>query len=131
MNPLQQPQPPVFNDKIPMEAQALMMQPEAVNMLRQLNGFDLISLFYFQMPFMLLPKEINSLEKKGQKLLSYTGASLLLGIVLNVQVKRISMNFLKLPFYVRYPVRLGIMALAFAPFYSSISEKGTELLGLV
>lgn len=54
MNPLQQ--PPVFNEKIPMEAQAIMMQPEAINMLRAVNGFDLLSLFYFQMPFMLLPK---------------------------------------------------------------------------
>ena len=70
------------------------------------------------MPFMMLPKDTTALEKTGQKLLSVAGLSLLLGVVANIQVKRINMNFLKLPFYVRYPVRLGIMALPFAAFSS-------------
>ncbi len=32
-------QPPQFSDKIPMEAQALVLQPEALIMLRQVNGW--------------------------------------------------------------------------------------------
>lgn len=117
-------QPPVFSDKIPMEAQALMMQPEAINMLKHVNGFDLISLFYFQMPFMMLHKDTASLEKDGQKLLSVAGLSLLAGVVANVQLKRISINFLKWPFWARYPIRLAVLGLPFIATYSTILEKG-------
>jgi hypothetical protein len=90
-------------------------------MLKQVNGFDLLSLFYFQMPFMLLPKDTQTLEKGGQKLLSIVGLSTLIGIAANIQIKRISLNFLRWPFYLRYPIRLGVMALPFAGFYSAIS----------
>lgn len=117
-------QPPVFSDKIPMEAQALMMQPEAINMLKYVNGFDLISLFYFQMPFMMLPKDTASMEKDGQKLLTAAGLSLVAGVIANIQLKRISMNFLKWPFYARYPIRLGVLALPFLATYPTILEKG-------
>lgn len=95
------------------------MQPEAVNMLRAVNGFDLLSLFYFQMPFMLLPKYTATLEKSGQKLLSTAGISLLLGVFANVQIKRINMNFLKWPIYVKLPIRLAVLAAPFALFYST------------
>lgn len=114
-------QPPNFSDKIPIEAQALLMQPEAVNMLRQLQGFDLISLFYFQMPFMFLPKDINTIEKNGQKIVSLAGLSLLLGVAANTQIKRINMNFLKWSWYKRLPIRLGIMGIPFLAFYPTLN----------
>lgn len=90
-------------------------------MLKYVQGFDLLSLYYFQMPFMLLPRDTVALEKSGQKLLSVVGLGTLIGIVANVQLKRISMNFLKWPFYARFPVRLGVMALPFLPFYPVIN----------
>ena len=55
MNPFQQ-GPPAFDQNLPMEAQAIIAQPEALKMLRDVKGFELASLFYFQMPFMLNPK---------------------------------------------------------------------------
>lgn len=121
MNPGQQ--PPVLSDKIPIEAQALMMQPEALNMLKHINGLDLVSLFYFQMPFMMLPKDDAALTNTGKKLTTAVGVATILGLIANVQIKRISMNFLKWPFYARLPVRLGVMALPFIPFYPTIVEK--------
>lgn len=114
-------QPPSFSDKIPIEAQALLMQPQALNMLKQLQGFDLMSLFYFQMPFMLLPKDITTMEKSGQKIVSLAGLSLLLGVAANTQIKRINMNFLKWPWYARLPIRLGVMAIPFAGFYPTLN----------
>lgn len=92
-------------------------------MLREIEGFQLVSLFYFQMPFMLKPKDTVVLEKASQKLLTLMLASVSLGIFANVQVKRLYMNFLKWPIYGRIPVRLGIMAIPFAMFSSPLSSK--------
>ena len=100
-------------------------------MLKQVNGFDLVSLFWFQMPFMMLPKDTAAIEKSGQKLLSVAGLSFLLGLFANVQIKRINMNFLKLPIYVKFPIRMAVMALPFAAFSSVIAEKGNEILTIV
>lgn len=97
------------------------MQPEAVNMLRSIHNFDLMSLFYFQMPFMLLPKDVSAMEKSGQKIVSLSGLSLLIGVAVNTQIKRVNMNFLKWPWYTRFPIRLGVMALPFAAFYSTLN----------
>lgn len=80
---------------------------------------------------MLLPRDSAALERSGQKLLSVVGLSTLLGIVANVQIKRINMNFLKWPLIARLPVRLGVMALPFLPFYPTISEKANEITGIV
>lgn len=39
MNPFQQQGPPVFDENLPMEAQAIIAQPEALKALRDLKGF--------------------------------------------------------------------------------------------
>lgn len=116
-------QPPIPSQKIPIEAQALLMQPEAINMMKTIHGFDIMSLFYFQMPFMLLPKDVSGMEKCGQKIVSVAGLSLLIGVAVNTQIKRVHMNFLKWPWYARFPIRLGVMAIPFAAFYSTLNQK--------
>jgi len=73
------------------------------------------------MPFMLSPKDVQSLEKGGKKLLLATGGSAILGIAANISLKKISLNFLKWPFYFRFPIRLGVMALPLIGFYPTIS----------
>ena len=123
--------PPVFNPNIPIEAQGLIAQPEAVKMLRQVNGFDLLSLLYFQMPFMLLPKDAQRLEKVGQKFVTTGVLGLVAGIFLNVQVKRISMNFLKLPMLVKLPIRLAIMTIPFAILSPQIKAAGEEVQSIM
>jgi len=117
-------QPPKMIDGIPPEAQMLLMQPQAVGMIKQMKGFDLLSLYYFQMPFMLLQKDTQRIEKVGQKFLSTAGLGALAGIILNVQIKRVNMNFLKLPFFVRLPIRLAIFALPFGLLFPRIKEAG-------
>ena len=113
---------------IPFEAQALLMQPQAVEMFAPLEGFNLVSLFYFQLPFMLRKNELTTLQKNGQKLIAYTGTSLALGFIANIQIKRLYMNFLKWPIYARVPIRLGIMALPFIAFKSLFYEKIDSLV---
>ena len=92
-------------------------------MLRGINGFQLISLFYFQMPFMLKPQDITVLEKGSQKLFTLLGASFSLGVIANIQIKRVYMNFLKWPIFARIPIRLGIMAIPFGLLHKPLTEK--------
>lgn len=120
-------QPPKMPDNVPPEVQMLLMQPQAVSMLKQMKGFDLLSLYYFQMPFMLLQKDTQRIEKVGQKFLSTAGLGLLAGIILNVQIKRVSLNFLKLPLFVRLPIRLAIFAAPFGLLFPRIKEAGNEM----
>ena len=129
MNPLQQ--PPQISDKVPIEAQALILQPEAMRMLKDIEGFQLLSLFYFQMPFMLKPQDATILEKGSQKFLTLLGAGLSLGVIANVQVKRLYMNFLKWPIYARIPIRLGIMAIPFALLANPLNQRADEVLNVV
>ena len=49
--------------------------------------------------------------------------SLVAGTFLNVQIKKIYMNFLKWPIYARIPIRLGIMGIPFVAAGSLIAEK--------
>ena len=44
------------------------------------------------------------------------------GIFANIQVKRLSLKFLTLPKYVRYPLRLGIFALPFALIFPKVQS---------
>lgn len=74
------------------------------------------------MPFMLLPKDSKQLEKGLEKAGMYTGLGLIAGTILNVQVKRVSLNFLKWPIFFRLPVRLALMALPFALLYPKLKE---------
>jgi len=113
-------QPPKILDNVPLEAQMLLTQPQAVSMMKQMKGFDLLSLYYFQMPFMLLQKDTQRIEKVGQKFLSTAGLGLLAGIILNVQIKRVNLNFLKLPLIVRLPIRLAILAAPFGLLFPRI-----------
>ena len=129
MNPLQQ--PPQLSDKVPIEAQALMMQPEAVNMLRGINGYELLSLFYFQMPFMLKNSDRTVLEKSGMKLFTLLGGAFSLGVIANVQVKRLYMNFLKWPILARIPLRPSIMAIPFALFSQPLTQRSDEIIDTI
>lgn len=47
--------------------------------------------------------------------------SLVAGTFLNVQIKKIYMNFLKWPIYARIPIRLGIMGIPFVAAGSLIA----------
>ncbi len=106
------------------------MDPNALNMLKYTNHLDLISLLYFQLPFMMLPKDDIALKKTGKKLISLVGGGLLGGFIANVQIKRINKNFLRWPFYVRFPIRFAVMALPFALLYPSIEEKTKEIIAI-
>lgn len=129
MNPFQQ--PPTFSSKIPMEAQGLVMQPEALQMLAQVQGFDLLALFYMQMPFMMLEKDKIMLEKGGQNLIKYALLGLTVGVVANVQLKRLPVRFLERPWFVRYPVRIATMMLPFALLAQPIMKAGDDILNTV
>lgn len=97
-------------------------------MLNTVNGFELISLYYFQMPFMLQPKYVDRLEKNSKSLIKNLGFCMVAGSLLNVQVKRLYMNFLKWPFYARLPVRFAIMAAPFAIVSNTLTSKMDDLM---
>ena len=90
-----------------------------------------MSLFLFQIPFMLLPKDTATVEKAGQKIGVTIAGGLAFGVFANVQIKRISMNFLKWPFFFRLPIRLGVMAIPFIPLYPILNEKILEIATVI
>ena len=69
--------------------------------------------------------------KKFQKSITNLGTYLVFGtvggITANVQIKRLSMKFLRLPGFVRLPMRLGIFALPFGLLYPKISHNMEDL----
>ena len=83
------------------------------------------------MPFMLQPKDVNILEKSTQKFLTLLSASLSLGVIANVQIKRLYMNFLKWPIYARIPIRLGVMAIPFALLTKPLNERADEISNVI
>ena len=62
---------------------------------------------------MLKKRHAEKLEKTSKSLLKYLGLSFFFGTFLNVQIKRVYINFLRFPAIVRIPLRFGIMALPF------------------
>jgi hypothetical protein len=122
------PPPPLDdNSGIPHYAQALMMQPQAYESLKDVDGFNLLLVYSMQMPFMLLPRQQNELSKILQKVVSLSMLGVMLGVVTNVQIKRVSLRILELPLPIRYPIRLGLMLLPFLPLYSPIAKQTTLL----
>ena len=66
-----------------------------------------------------------------KSLVKYCSLSLLAGTMINFQIKKVHMNFLKWPIFIKVPIRLGVMAIPFGFTYSLITNKMDEIIGVV
>jgi hypothetical protein len=82
-----------------------------------------LPMFLIGNPELLPAAYSKKIQKSLLNLASYFTLGILLGGVANVQIKRVSMNFLKWPFYARFPVRLAVFAIPFGFLYPKINSN--------
>ena len=115
MRPPEQPAPNAY------EANPMMME-----MLGEITP-DQLPMFLMSNPELVPEKYSKRFHKNITSLGTCLAFGSIAGIVANVQVKRISLKFLTLPAYVRFPARLGIFALPFGLMYPKMSTNFEEL----
>lgn len=89
------------------------MDPMMMEVLASLSPYNL-PFFMLSNPQFVEERDINDLKKGIKNFMKYFVAASLIGVTINVQAKRVSDKVLKLPIFVRLPLRLGLFSLPFA-----------------
>lgn len=97
------------------------VDPMTAQMLAAITPLNL-PYFMLSNPEFVEEKDFGNFKKAAKNLVKYALGASLVGITLNVQAKRVSEKIVKLPAYVRLPLRLGLFALPFA-FVTQLVNK--------
>ncbi|KAM3145939.1 hypothetical protein pb186bvf_001917 [Paramecium bursaria] len=87
--------------------------------------------FLMQNPFLVEQSDEAILKKSGKYFVKALLGSIIGGVFLNLQLKRIrygNFEFTKIPFILRHPIRLGVFALPFLGFYLQTQQQQSELI---
>lgn len=76
-----------------------------------------------QSPELVPEKHGKAIKKAAKNLGTYAFGGLVAGSMINILIKKVYINFLALPIYVRLPARLGLFALPFGLLYGKLSEN--------
>lgn len=97
------------------------VNPGMMEMLHTITPSSL-PMFLMSNPDFVSAEDRPVFEKGIKNLLKYTLASLLLGVTVNVQFKRVYPGIVTLPAYFRLPLRMMLLVAPFGIFYSGITK---------